>query len=167
MQTEEERFISVLKGNNKIIYKVCNFYCKSHEDRKDLAQEIIIQLWKSFEKYDVQYKLSTWIYRIALNTAISFYRNKKRKHNIYPLDENVIEIIDDNLQMQEVEAGIVLLQTFINQLDQFNKALMILYLDDNSYREIAEILGITETNVATKISRIKQKVKQQFISSLK
>ena len=161
LQTPDERFIKILSDHKKIVFKVCNFYCKNIEDRKDLAQEIIIQLWKSFHKYNDVYKISTWIYSIALNVAISFYRNKKRSEHIFYPGE-IIEITDDDSEAEEAETSIQLLYSFINQLDSLNKALMILYLDKNSYKEIAEILGITETNVATKINRIKQKLKQQF-----
>jgi RNA polymerase sigma-70 factor, ECF subfamily len=162
LQTKEEKFIAVLKNHKKIVFKVCNFYCRNAEDRKDLAQEIIIQLWKSFHKYNDTYKISTWIYRIALNVSISFYRNKKRnEHIFYP--GVLIDIDDNNSGTKNLEEGIQLLHSFIDKLDDLNKALMILYLDRNTYKEIAEILGITETNVATKINRIKQKLKLEFI----
>lgn len=134
MSSEEEMFIFILENNKKIIYKICNFYCKETEDRKDLAQEIIIQLWKSFHKYNDQYRLSTWIYSIGLNVAISFYRNKKKADNIFPASQNIIELIDDTSQREDVENSIQQLHSFINQLDQLNKALMILYLDSKSYK---------------------------------
>ncbi len=166
-QTNEERFIQILQEKKKIIYKICNSYCRSIEDRKDLAQEIIIQLWKSLHKYNEQYQLSTWVYAIALNVAMSFYRSKKRNKEVFAGLEIVVEIMDDTLHKREQEDNLKLLDKFINELDELNKALMILYLDNNSYKEISEILGITETNVATKISRIKQKLKQQFNNALK
>ncbi len=160
-QTPDEKFIKILGDHKKIVFKVCNVYCRNTEDRKDLAQEIIVQLWKSFHKYNNVYKISTWIYSIALNVAISFYRNKKRSEHIFYPGE-IIEITKNGSESEEPETNIQLLYAFINQLDSLNKALMLLYLDKNSYKEIAEILGITETNVATKINRIKQKLKQQF-----
>ncbi len=165
-QIDKEEFLTLVLNNKKIIYKICYSYCRNPEDRKDLAQEIIIQLWKSSGKYNKQYKLSTWIYRVALNVAISFYRNEnRRKVNTFHLDENIIEMVDGNDEFGELESNIKLLYHFINQLGKLNKALMLLYLDDHSYKEISEIIGITETNVATKISRIKQNLKQEFLKT--
>lgn len=160
----KEEFATVIEKNKGLIYKVANAYCKDPEDRKDLVQEIIIQLLHSFEKYDTQYKLSTWMYRIALNVAISFFRKERtRRQTVLPINGNIIEIAEENFS-QEKEEGLSLLQQFINELKELDKALMILYLEENSYKEIAEILGITETNVASKISRIKEKLKQKFNS---
>jgi RNA polymerase sigma-70 factor (ECF subfamily) len=161
----KDKFLTIIQENKKLIFKVCNSYCKDEEDRKDLVQEVIIQLWKSFPNYNPQYKLSTWMYRIALNVAISFYRKEHpRKERTIQIDDILINIADDNPQ-HDLDEKVGLLHTFINQLDELNKALMLLYLDDNSYKEIADILGITETNVATKISRIKQRLKQQFTNT--
>ncbi|MCO4294687.1 sigma-70 family RNA polymerase sigma factor [Solitalea sp. MAHUQ-68] len=158
----KEEFLLLLEKNKGLIYKVANSYCKNNEDRKDLVQEIIIQLWRSFDRYDHNYKLSTWMYRVALNTAISFYRKEnKRKDVSLPLMEEFIEVAEENLS-EDLETNIGLLQQFINELKELDKALMILYLEESSYKEMAEILGITETNVATKISRIKEKLKQRF-----
>jgi len=155
-------FLSVIESHKGIIYKVANAYCKDAEDRKDLVQEVIIKLWQSFHKYDNKYKLSTWIYRIALNTAISHYRSDyKRQQSTVSIYESLLEIADDNDKV-ELDNNVQLLYGFINQFDEMNKALMILYLDNNSYKDISEILGISETNVATKIARLKQRLKLQF-----
>jgi RNA polymerase sigma-70 factor (ECF subfamily) len=159
---QNEAFLQLLAQYKKIIFKICNAYCKEVESRKDLAQEIVIQLWKSFSKYDAQFKMSTWVYRIALNVAISFYRRERKNANTASIPDDDFDIADERECKSETEANIALLHQFINQLDELHKALMILYLDDNSYKDIAEVLGITETNVATKISRIKQKLKLQF-----
>ncbi|MDB5249686.1 MAG: polymerase ECF-type sigma factor [Segetibacter sp.] len=167
LQPDEERFILILQEKKKIIYKICNSYCRSVEDRKDLAQEIIIQLWKSLHKYNEQYQLSTWVYAIALNVAMAFHRSKKRKREVFAGLEIVVAIMDDTTEEREQEENLQLLYKFINELEELNKALMILYLDNNSYKEISLVLGITETNVATKINRIKQKLKQQFNNALK
>lgn len=158
----KEDFLKLIEQNKGIIYKVTNSYCRDAEDRKDLFQEIVIQLWGAFDKYNAEYKLSTWMYRIALNVAISFYRKQvKRVDTNWPITESMIEIADDNMHT-ELEANIGLLQQYINELKELDKALMILYLEENSYREIAEILGISETNTASKISRIKDQLKQKF-----
>lgn len=160
LQAEKDQFLSLIEDHKKIIFKVCNSYCKDSEDRKDLVQEVIIQLWQSYGRYDEQYKLSTWIYRIALNVAISFYRTERnRKNRTESIHDAILDISEES---REVESNSSLLHRFINQLDELNKALIILYLDEKSYREISDILGITETNVATKINRIKQKLKLQF-----
>ncbi len=155
--------MKVLEDNMGIIYKIVNSYCKQEEDRKDLTQEIIIQLWRSFDKYDNRYKYSTWIYRIALNVSISFYRKGKRRREIsHPLPENILTSVkyeEDNESMYLFE----LLQKFISELRELDRALMILYLEERSHKEISEILGISESNVATKISRIKNKLKQKFL----
>lgn len=163
----KEQFINIIRENKKLIFKVCNSYCKDEEDRKDLVQEVIIRLWQSYPKYNPQYKLSTWMYRIALNVAISFYRKEKpRKENTIQIDEILVDLAAED-QGQVLNEQVQLLYAFINQLDELHKALMLLYLDNNSYKEMSEILGITETNVATRISRIKQKLKQQFINTQK
>ncbi|TSD67407.1 sigma-70 family RNA polymerase sigma factor [Inquilinus sp. KBS0705] len=160
-QANKDQFLFLIQQNKKLIFKVCNAYCADAEDRKDLVQEVIIQLWHSFGNYNNQFKLSTWMYRIALNTAISFYRSdRKRRISTTSINENVFDIADDD--SKELDEKVTLLYQFIGRLDELNKALMILYLDNNSYKDIADILGITETNVATKISRIKQYLKTQF-----
>jgi len=157
---ESELFLPVINANKGIIYKVANSYCKNSESRNDLVQEIIIQLWKSFGNYNDKYEHSTWIYRIALNVAISFYR-KSRKEITTPLTDNIISLIKED-EPGELEENVQLLYQFINELDDLNKALMLLYLDNKTHKEMAEVLGITETNVATKIGRIKEKLKRKF-----
>lgn len=162
-QSKKDQFLSLILENKNIIYKVCHTYCQNQDDREDLVQEIIIHLWKSSDRYNPQFKLSTWIYRISFNVAISFYRSEnRRKLNLSPFDESVIELIEDKSKSEELDEKIQLLNSFINDLDKLNKALILLYLDDLSYEEISKILGITKTNVATKINRIKQKLVQNF-----
>jgi RNA polymerase sigma factor (sigma-70 family) len=160
-QAQKDQFIYLIQQNKKLIFKVCNAYCRDPEDRKDLVQEVIIRLWQSFHKYDNQFKLSTWMYRIAINTAISYYRASSKKQKVtISIHDSLIDIADENTA--ELDENIKLLYHFINQFNDLNKALMILYLDNNSYKDIAEILGISETNVATKINRLKLQLKQQF-----
>jgi RNA polymerase sigma factor (sigma-70 family) len=156
-------FELIISKNKGIIYKVANSYCKDAEDRKDLVQEIIIQLWRSFKRFDHSSKLSTWMYRVALNVAISFYRkDSKRKMASSELTESLIAIIPEN-EPSETENQITQLQQFISELKDMDRALMILYLEDKSQKEMGEIMGITETNVSTKISRIKEKLKIKFL----
>lgn len=164
-ENKKDVFIKTIDEHKKIIYKIVNSYCPNREDRKDLEQEIVIQLWKSFDRYDDNFKYTTWMYRIALNVAISFYRKEKKwssKNDFYN-EESIFIIEEENDEEKtEIDYHLNLLQKFINNLNELNKALMLLYLEEKSYQEIAEILGITKTNVATKISRIKLKLKTEF-----
>jgi RNA polymerase sigma-70 factor (ECF subfamily) len=157
-----DAFLAMIQANRGIIYKVANAYCKDAENRKDLVQEMIVQLWKSFDNYSDRYQYSTWIYRIALNVAISFYRkDKRRKQLATPLAEDIIQLADTGRSPETVE-NIGFLQQFIAGLKEMDKALMLLYLEEKSQKEIAEIIGISPTNVATRISRIKKILKQKF-----
>lgn len=162
LKNKNDLFISVIESHKGILYKIANSYCKDSEDRNDLIQEIIIQLWKSFENYNDQYKYSTWIYRIALNAAISFYRKENRRKEIAnPITDSILNFAEIS-STNDTENNINLLQQFISELKELDKALMLLYLEEKNHKEIAEIIGISETNVATKIGRIKTSLKQKF-----
>jgi RNA polymerase sigma factor (sigma-70 family) len=157
----KDHFLQLIEQHKGIIYKVSRSYGKNEADKEDLFQEIVIRLWSAFDRYNDQYKLSTWMYRIALNVAISFYRKeRKRIESESPLTESMTEIADET--GEELNENIRVLQQFISELRELDKALMILYLESKSYKEIADILGITETHVATRISRIKELLKQKF-----
>jgi RNA polymerase sigma-70 factor (ECF subfamily) len=159
---QEDRFLSVLEKHKGILYKVATSYCKDSEDRKDLVQEMVYQLWRSFDNYNEQYKYSTWIYRVAINVAISFYRKENsRKVVILPFSKSLLNFSDTPDVEKEIP-GLKQLEQYIFELKELDKALILLYLDEKSYREMADIMGITETNVATKISRIKNSLKQKF-----
>ncbi len=162
MQNNKEEFLSRLQEQQLIIYKICNSYCKNEYDRADLAQEITYQLWRSYSHFKGDVKFSTWMYRVALNVAITFYRKTKTSEAVIQLTEPATDPEDKKEDGSELEKNINTLQQFINELKELDKALMILYLEEKSYAEIAEILGITETNVATRISRAKDKLKQKF-----
>jgi RNA polymerase sigma-70 factor (ECF subfamily) len=159
---EKEEFLKLINQNKGIIFKICNSYCAVVAERDDLAQEIIYQLWRSGKNFTADHKFSTWMYRVALNTAISFYRKEKNKTEKIPIAAINYEIEDKDSGNSNEEENITLLQQFINELKELDRALMILYLEDKTYKEMADILGITETNVATKISRIKDNLKQKF-----
>ncbi len=161
----QQEFLQLIEANKRIIFKVCNSYCPNASDREDLAQEIIFQLWKSWGNFNKAYQLSTWMYRIALNVAISFYRSERKSTGTVLMGEQVIEMADENLDAG-LEGNLGLLQQFIGQLKPLDKALMLLYLEEKPHREIAEIMGISTTNVSTKIGRIKEQLKQKF-SNLK
>lgn len=119
-----------------------------------------MQAWRSFGSYDTTRSFSTWMYRIALNVAISFVRSTgHRERHVVPLDERTLDVADDRATPNEPDERVRALHDFIDTLDALNRALMLLYLEDRSYRDIAEVLGITETNVATKINRLKQRIR--------
>ncbi len=156
-------FLSVIQANKGIIYKIANMYCKRMEDRQDLCQEIIIQLWKSFDNYDDHFKHSTWIYRISLNVAISFYRKENSRRKLAnALTDGIIHFPDAHCS-EDTATDLSILQQMIGQLKDLDKALMLLYLEEKSHKEIAQIIGISETNVATKINRIKNSFKEKFL----
>ncbi len=162
MNKQANTFEEVVEAHKGIIYTVAQSYCRSASDREDLVQEITVQLWRSFAKYDDRYKYSTWIYRIALNVAISFYRKESKRRVIaHPIPEAVFNIAEtDDTTTTAQQVG--LLQQFIAELKELDKALILLYLDGRGHKEIADIMGISETNVSTKVGRIKEKLKQRF-----
>lgn len=139
-------------------------YCANNDDKKDLEQEILIQIWKSLDKYDDTYAMTTWLYRISMNVAISHYRKTfKTKGKTVSLDTGLLEYksapeTSERSYQQDV------LHKLLSNLNEFDKALMFLYLEDKDYEVIAAVLGITKTNVATKISRIKNRWKQELKS---
>jgi len=158
----QAEFLDALDRHRGILVKVGNSYSRTPADRDDLIQEIIAQLWRSFPRYDGRAKLSTWMYRIALNVAITFYRSESRRARSVELrDPAKVEEFDTPVETAGNEALEMVLER-VNQLDALNRAVMILYLDDRTYAEIAEIIGISETNVATKIGRIKQRLQSDI-----
>jgi RNA polymerase sigma-70 factor (ECF subfamily) len=156
-------FIDRLNEHRGILSRVANAYCRNPADRDDLVQDIVVQLWRAHPRFDGRSSFSTWAYRIAVNVAISFCRGQTRKKRDVVATEPAAF---DRFAAHEAEADdqLAQLRALVDGLDELNRALMILYLDDRSYAEIAEILGISETNVATKIARIKQKLKRAVTS---
>lgn len=165
--TRQQRFEQLLAQHERIVFKIAGLYAPA-DDRRDLAQEIIIQLWPSFGRYDErQAKFSTWMYRIALNVAISATR---RHHGslasrIEPLEQHHLETIASHPATVEKDERLDALYAFVGELEPLNRALILLYLDERPYSEIADVLGISETNVATKIGRIKQTLRSRMIGA--
>lgn len=161
----QARFADLLEANRRIIFKVVNGYCRNPADREDLAQDIVTQVWRAFPRFDPRRKFSTWMYRIALNVAISFVRSSSfRGQHTVPLDEAHHDVTCHAPREGESDEKIRQLYGFIDQLDELNRALALLYLDECSYRDIADVLGITETNVATKIGRLKQRLRRDLLA---
>ncbi|UFH46991.1 RNA polymerase sigma factor [Flavobacterium galactosidilyticum] len=157
-----ETFEEILNKHKGIIFRIVNYYCKDSDDKKDLEQEILIQIWLSHKKYNQEFAWSTFIYRIALNVSIGFYNKQKRQKDKF---SNVNLFIETNVQDDiplVVDEDLQLLNEFICQLNDINKALMILYLQEKSYAEMALILGVSATNIGTKINRLKNQLKEYF-----
>lgn len=160
-QAQQQLFRQIIEQHKGILFKVARTYCPYEEDRQDLIQEMMVQIWQSINKYNDRYKLSTWLYRISLNVAISFYRKSStRAKKQAELTEQMAEMLTE--QTSEKEQHLNLLEQFISELKEIDKALMILYLDDKNHTEIAAIMGISVSNVGTKISRIKDKLRARF-----
>jgi RNA polymerase sigma-70 factor (ECF subfamily) len=161
---EHDQCLTLLDTHQGIFRKVANTYCSRVEDRKDLIQEMSLQVWRSYPRFDGRCKFSTWMYRIALNVAISFHRQESAHHHLLSGDDHLRDLsasTDADPPSDEIQA----LHRFIEGLDNLNKALVLLYLDDHSQAEIAEILGISATNVATKIARTKERLRQNFATN--
>jgi RNA polymerase sigma-70 factor (ECF subfamily) len=154
----QRHFAALLERHRGIVAKVAGTYAWNTEDRADLMQEIATQLWRSFARYDDERSFSTWMYRIALNVAISYVRDRSRRRDV-PLDD---ELADDNAADHEREQHVRLLHQFIRRQQPLDRALLLLYLEERNQREIAEILGLSKTNVATKIGRLKQKLREEL-----
>ena len=157
-----QQFGELLEQHRRIVFKVANTYARHADDRADLAQEIAAQSWRAFPGYDRSRSFSTWMYRIALNVAISHLRSHaQRDQHAVPLDEDLhdIPIADHD---HEGDERVRALHRFIVQLDPLNRALLLLYLEEHSAREIGDILGISESNVTTKISRLKQRIRSEL-----
>lgn len=152
----ETEFLGLIHENQKIIHKICKLYRDNREDQEDLFQEIVYQLWKSYPGFRRESKVSSWIYRIALNTAIATYRKSKISidyyeefpEHIHPSNEKTISENEERLFWA------------LRKLNDSEKAVISLYLEDFNYKEIAEITGISDNNVGVRLNRIKNKLKQ-------
>jgi len=158
--TKEETFTRIIKQNEGVIYKITRLYTRNEEDQKDLYQEIVFQLWKAFDGFRHDAKISTWMYRIALNTALFHLKKDKRSGHSVSLDTVVLKqkeydpLLDERLNV---------LYDSIRNLEDLDKAIVFLFLEEKKYEEIAVITGITSSNVSTRMARIKEKLKTQII----
>jgi RNA polymerase sigma-70 factor (ECF subfamily) len=160
-QNLHQTFHEIIERHTGLLFKVARTYCGNEEDRQDLIQEIRIQIWKSLPKYDAHFAMTTWLYRISINVAISFYR-KNSTRTYFPVAETLPYVIDAH--PNDLQEKFNLLEQFIVELNEMDKALIMLYLEDKSYQEISEIMGITISNVGTKMGRIKEKLKKRFLN---
>ncbi|HEX5854855.1 MAG TPA: sigma-70 family RNA polymerase sigma factor [Thermoanaerobaculia bacterium] len=160
----QDRFVRLIDEHRKILYKVAGSYAWNAADRQELVQEMALQLWRSFDRYDERYKFSTWMYRIALNVAISFVRTETRRvRTLVPAGDSVPSLLERAAAPEPAaDDDLRLLDEFIRKLDELDRALVVLYLDGHRHDTIAEILGISETNVGTKIGRIKQRIRRDW-----
>lgn len=154
----EHKFVTELQDNQNIVHKVCTLYTNDRDSHNDLFQEITIQLWKAYPKFRGEAKFSTWMYRVALNTAITLYRKRKRRIDTADYESIIFKIKAEEYDETE-ELQLKLMYKAVKQLNDVDKALVFLYLEDKNYAEISETLGITEVNARVKMNRIKTKLR--------
>ncbi|MBU2946935.1 RNA polymerase sigma factor [Zobellia uliginosa] len=154
----EHQFVTELENNQNIVHKVCTLYTNDRDSHNDLFQEITIQLWKAYPKFRGESKFSTWMYRVALNTAITLYRKSKRRVRTQDYESVIFKIKADEYDATE-EEQLKLMYKAVKQLGDIDKALVFLYLEDKDYREISETLGISEVNARVKMNRVKKKLR--------
>lgn len=159
---DQKEFEGRLEAHRGIVFKLANAYCPPGEERDDLVQEICLQLWRSYPGYDRERRFSTWMFRVALNTAISFARAARaREQRGGELDSPAADRVAAPPAVERDER-LAALHRFLRRQGELDRALVLLYLEDRSYREIAEILGISETNVGTRLNRCKEKMRQEL-----
>ncbi len=154
-EEKEARFLKIVSDNRRIIYKVCYMYATDREHFNDLYQEILANLWEGLESFRAESAMSTWLYRTAMNTCITFYR----RHNRHSSEMTPLEMAGE-LEADDGEhyAQLKEMYRLISELNKVDKAIILMWLDERSYDEIAEVTGFTRSNVATKLNRIKQKL---------
>jgi RNA polymerase sigma-70 factor (ECF subfamily) len=157
--SKSRAFETIISQNKGILYKVARSYSYCPEDQRDLIQEMTLQLWRSIDKYDDSYKLSTWIYRIAMNTAISFLRtdSTRKKHHVSS-DAALFEEAEDSGSVELM----LEIQRILQTLNKFDRAMLIMHLDGLDYAEISDVLNLSASNVGTRISRMKQNLNKEF-----
>ena len=160
--TKEIEFVTLVQEHQNLIHKICRLYTNSDAEHKDLFQEITIQLWKAYPKFRGDAKFSTWMYRVGINTAISLYRKSKSRIQSFSFDDVSYKIPQtetyDDTQDQQLKS----IYAALNHLNDIDKAVIFLYLEDKNYKEISEAIGISEVNARVKMNRIKKKLKTQL-----
>ena len=156
----EHIFLSEFETHQNIVHKICSLYTHDRASHYDLFQEVSIQLWKAYPKFRGDSKFSTWMYRVAINTAITQYRKNKRRTDTHDLENVLFKTQAYESYDPEEEQQLSLMYTAIKELNDIDKALIFLYLEDNNYQEISATLGITEVNTRVKMNRIKKKLKK-------
>jgi RNA polymerase sigma factor (sigma-70 family) len=163
-ETAQERFAALLEEHAGILHKTSRAYARSEPDRQDLSQEIAAQLWRSFARYDDRLPFSTWMYRVALNVAISFARRQAVRRRHFAEPEETAEV-PDPAGAAAGDRELRLLERFLDGLDELDRALMLLYLDGRRHDAIAEVLGISESNVGTRVSRLKERLGRELAAN--
>lgn len=154
-----QEFLEMIQVHSGVIHKISRLYRFAEEDRKDLFQEIVVQVWKSWRQFRGESKISTWIYRIALNTAIADFRKQKRTLPTTAFEKDPIEFAESPYD-REKEEQLDMLYAAIRQLKEIDRAIVMLYLEDKSYEEMEDILGINQGNLRVRMNRIKDKLRQ-------
>lgn len=158
-QQLEKRFVNELEENQNIVHKICRLYTNDQDSHNDLFQEITIQLWRAYPKFRGESKFSTWMYRVALNTAITLYRKSKRF-----IQTQDFEGVSFKIKAEEydpiIEEQLKLMYRAVKDLNDIEKALVFLYLEDKNYKEISDTLGISEVNARVRMSRIKDRLRK-------
>ncbi len=152
----EKEFINLIERHSRLIYKICYMYASDKDELNDLYQEILINLWRSHHLFRGEAKYSTWIYRIGLNTCVSYIRQRTKKPSFIPLNVDLENIAQQENNLEELKE----LYRLINRLSKIEKAIVLLYLEEKTYDEIGEIVGITRGNVGVRLNRIKTKLKE-------
>ncbi|MFV8325224.1 RNA polymerase sigma factor [Flavobacterium sp. ZS1P14] len=157
---KKETFTKAIKANEGLIYKMASMYTDTIHDRNDLVQEIIYNLWKSFDTFNQKSSLSTWMYKVAMNVAIYQLKTAKRKVETVPLEGQCLNFHES--ESSDFEEKLQVFKQHLGYLNLLDKGIVMLYLENKSYQEIADIVGLSESNVGTKIARIKEKLKKQI-----
>lgn len=163
MQDKKQLFEEIINRYLNLVYKVASVYTTNADDKNDLVQDILYQAWKSFDSFRQESKISTWLYRVAMNVAIYQVKTRKRNIEAIPLTDQNSELTEDNSNETEEQWQRILF--YINRLNLLDKGIVLLYLENKSHEEIAEITGLSVSNVGTKLSRIKEKLRQQVTKS--
>ncbi len=159
MDTKETQFLQLINEHKGILFKICKIYQEDADDRNDLLQEMTLQLWLAFDSFRGDSKFSTWMYRVALNSAIVFFKKQKRRPDNQPLHHD-FDAEEEISLAGEKEEELALFYRAVQQLGKVEKALIYLYMENQPYEEIASHLGITELNVRVRLNRVKNKLKE-------